>query len=87
MKGTVMRPPGPATAATASASQKQTPGNTSTGKDGIVGEERPVSPSANLITLAVLEEHSAQRARGYDPYNAGVSPAAVEAWKQKRKRD
>jgi hypothetical protein len=68
MKRTVLRPEGPAIAATTAL------------------PPRTFRRSAdNRITLAVLEQHPAGRARGYDPYNASPSPLDVQAWKRKQK--
>ena len=73
MKGTVPRPRGPAPAANTATRPEQT--------------ERPIDPS-NRITLAILEESSVARAKGYDPYNKSASsPRPTDVWHRKRKRD
>ena len=51
-----------------------------------VQAERPVD-SFNEITLAVLEEFSTAKAKGYDPYNASAAAHRPDAWQRKRKRD
>jgi hypothetical protein len=49
-------------------------------------EDPPIDPT-NRITLAVLEEYSAEKSKGYDPYNASASRRPVDAWKRRPKRD
>jgi hypothetical protein len=52
-----------------------------------VQAEAPID-SFNEITLAVLEEFSAAKAKGYDPYNAtAAARAPTGPWQRKRKRD
>jgi hypothetical protein len=78
----VLRPPGPATAATTA----HPPGTKrSSRNDRPIGENRPATASGNRITLAVLEMHTAERARGYDPYNASPSHVDIQAWKRRQK--
>lgn len=80
MKRTVLRPPGPAIAATTA----HPSGTDRSRSQKIAGEDRPAKPD-NLITLAVVDQHSVERARGYDPYNASASPLDVKAWKRRQK--
>lgn len=84
MKGTVQRPQWPAPAAkTATPPAKDQTRQRSTTEL----EEPPIDPS-NRITLAVLEEFSAAKAKGYDPYNATAAAHRPRyAWERKRKRD
>ncbi len=90
MKGTVPRPRGPAPAANtathATPARDQNRG-LSPSADAAALTEPPIDPS-NRITLAILEESSVARAKGYDPYNKSAprqDPADV--WYRKRKRD
>jgi hypothetical protein len=39
------------------------------------------------ITLALLDEYSEQRGRGYDPYDTGRAARHVDVWRRKPKRD
>ncbi|MEJ0039407.1 MAG: hypothetical protein WDO68_25735 [Gammaproteobacteria bacterium] len=88
MKGNVLRPKWPAQAAKTAThpAKDQTRRPTSTA-DFDARSEPPIDPS-NQITLAVLEEFSAAKAKGYDPYNASAAAhRPVDAWQRKRKRD
>jgi hypothetical protein len=86
MKGSVPRPPWPAPVAkatTRSASDNSRPKNS----DLDTHTEPPIDPS-NRITLAVLEEFSAARMKGYDPYNTSAAAyRPADAWQRKRKGD
>jgi hypothetical protein len=87
MKGTVQRPHWPAPAsksATQPAREQKTRQTTTT--DPASPAEAPIDPH-NRITLAVLEEFSAGRWRGYDPYNTPPRHRPRAAWDRKRKRD
>ncbi len=80
MKGTVRRPPWPAPADKTATHPQRTNDQTT--------PQEPAIDASNRITLAVLEEHSAAKSRGYDPYNAsGAAHHPVDAWKRKPKRD
>ncbi|MEJ1964771.1 MAG: hypothetical protein WDO56_25845 [Gammaproteobacteria bacterium] len=80
MKGTVPRPYWPAPAG-------KTATHTQRSNDQTNEREPPIDES-NRITLAVLEEFSAAKARGYDPYNASAARhRPVDVWKRKPKRD
>lgn len=87
MKGTVQRPQRPAPAA-----KTATPPANDQTRRRITTEletqaEPPIDPS-NRITLAVLEEFSAAKSKGYDPYNASAAAHKPRfAWERKRKRD
>jgi len=88
MKGTVQRPHWPAPAektATHSRPGEARRTTASTALDAL--SESRIDPS-NQITLAILEESSVARTRGYDPYNKSA-PAhrPADAWHRKRKRD
>jgi hypothetical protein len=39
------------------------------------------------ITLALLDEYSEQKGRGYDPYDSGTTTRTVDVWRRKPKRD
>jgi hypothetical protein len=80
MKGSVRRPPWPAPAAK-TASQSGPAQQTERQED-----DPPIDPK-NRITLALLEEYSAEKSKGYDPYNASASRRPVDAWQRKPKRD
>ena len=88
MKGSVLRLLWPAPAAAKAATRPatdQTRRHTVTNLE-LQGEPR-VDPF-NEITLAVLEEFSAAKAKGYDPYNASAAarrPAVPS--QRRRKRD
>jgi hypothetical protein len=83
MKGSVRRPPWPAPAAkTASQSGPAKDSGQQTG-----GQDDPPIDPTNRITLALLEEYSAEKSKGYDPYNASASRRPVDAWQRKPKRD
>jgi hypothetical protein len=89
MKGSVLRLLWPAPAATKAASQlPKDPTRRQTTPDLDAQGERPVDPF-NEITLAVLEEFSAVKARGYDPYNTSAAARRLPAdgGQRKRKRD
>jgi hypothetical protein len=96
MKGTVPRPQWPAPAVKSATQVKTSRGS---GRESALGpagqstvdlgtQEEPPIDATNRITLAVLEEYSAAKSKGYDPYNASAArhrPADV--WKRKPKRD
>jgi hypothetical protein len=89
MKGSVRRPQWPAPAAkTASQSgtARQSGLTTNSSEQARRHEDRPVDPT-NRITLALLEEYSAEKSKGYDPYNASASRRPVDVWKRGPKRD
>jgi hypothetical protein len=87
MKGTVQRPhwPAPAEKTATHSSPGETRRIASTALDAL---SEPRIDGSNQITLAILEESSVARTRGYDPYNKSA-PAhrPVDAWHRKRKRD
>jgi len=57
------------------------------GYDQTTQHEPAIDPS-NRITLAVLEDYSASKSRGYDPYNASAAKhRPADVWKRKPKRD
>jgi len=39
------------------------------------------------ITLALLDEYSEQKGRGYDPYDTGPTMRNADVWRRKPKRD
>jgi hypothetical protein len=39
------------------------------------------------ITLALLDEYSEQKGRGYNPYDAGLTARDADVWRRKPKRD
>jgi len=87
MKGSVPRPvwPAPVAKTTTRPTHNQNRRPTATEFDA---QTKPPIDRSNQITLAVLEEFSAAKARGYDPYNASAAahhPANI--WQRKRKRD
>lgn len=87
MKGSVPRPqwPAPLAKATTRATNDQTRRRTATHLDAHA--EPPIDPT-NQITLAVLEEFSVAKAKGYDPYNASAAAhRPPDVWQRKRKRD
>lgn len=85
MKGTVSRPPGPAPAETTATHSRPGEARRTTALDTL--SEPRIDP-ANQITLAILEESSVARTRGYDPYNKSApAPRPADAWHRKRKRD
>lgn len=88
MKGSVPRPPWPAPAAeTATRPANDQSRRRRTASDLDVQSEPPIN-SSNEITLSVLEEFSAAKARGYDPYNTSAAAHRPrDAWQRKRKRD
>ena len=87
MKGSVPRLLWPAPAAAKAATR---PGKDQTRRqttpDLDAHAERPVD-RFNEITLSVLEEFSAVKARGYDPYNTSAAARRLDAGQRKRKRD
>ena len=87
MKGSLLRLLWPAAAAKTATRQSQdaTRRRTITNLDSQDG--RPID-SFNEITLAVLEEFPAAKAKGYDPYNAtAAAHRPGDTWQRKRKRD
>ncbi len=87
MKGSVPRPPWPAPVAKATSRPATDNSRRPKNSDLDVHTEPQIDPS-NRITLAVLEEFSAARMKGYDPYNASAAAyRPVDAWQRKRKRD
>jgi hypothetical protein len=87
MKGSVPRPvwPAPAAKAATRPGNDQTRRPTATELDA---QTEPTIDPSNQITLAVLEEFSAAKAKGYDPYNASAAAhRPPHAWQRKRKRD
>ncbi len=87
MKGTVPRPLWPAPAdKTATHSRPAHTGGVNTADLGALTE--PPIDASNQISLAVLEESSLTRVKGYDPYNKSApGPRPADAWHRKRKRD
>lgn len=87
MKGSVPRPVWPAPAAKAATQPARDQTGRSTTADFDAQGDPPIDPS-NQITLAVLEEFSAAKAKGYDPYNTSAAAhRRPDAWQRKRKRD
>lgn len=87
MKGNVLRPRWPAPAAKTATRPSEDQNRRASAKDLDIQAEPRIDPS-NHITLAVLEEFSAVKTKGYDPYNASAAahrPRSV--WDRKRKRD
>jgi hypothetical protein len=87
MKGSLLRLLWPAAAAKTATrpAQEQTRRHTIKNLDSQTGP--PIDPF-NEITLAVLEEFSAAKTKGYDPYNASAAAhRPVEAGQRRRKRD
>jgi hypothetical protein len=82
MKGSVSRPRRPAPAAkTATTHPKASAAD-------LNALTEPAIDASNHITLAILEETSVARVRGYDPYNKSASgQPPPDAWHRKRKRD
>jgi hypothetical protein len=84
MKGTVRRPPWPAPAERTATQRQPT-------YDQTTPEQPPIdylAGASNGITLAVLEEYSAAKSLGYDPYNASAAARRpVDAGKLKPRRD
>jgi hypothetical protein len=39
------------------------------------------------ITLALLDEYSEMKGRGYDPYDTGATARGPDIWRRKPKRD
>jgi len=86
MKGSVPRPRWPAPAAKAATRPAQDQTRPLTVNVDVQAE--PPIDSFNEITLAVLEEFSSAKAKGYDPYNASAAAhRPPNAWQRKRKRD
>ena len=80
MKGTVRRPHWPAPADNTATHARRT--------HDLTTPEEPAIDESNRITLAVLEEFSAAKSRGYDPYNASAAAhRPIDVWKRKPKRD
>jgi hypothetical protein len=80
MKGTVRRPEWLAPADKTATHPQQTYDRTT--------PEAPAIDASNRITLAVLEEYSAAKSRGYDPYNASAAARRpIDAGRRKPKRD
>jgi hypothetical protein len=80
MKGTVRRSTWPAPAEKTATHPRRTYDQTT--------QDEPAIDQSNRITLAVLEEYSAAKSRGYDPYNASAAKhRPADVWKRKPKRD
>jgi hypothetical protein len=43
--------------------------------------------SLSRITLALLDEYSEHKSRGYDPYDTGAKARTPDVWRRKPKRD
>jgi hypothetical protein len=87
MKGSVPRPVWPAPVAKATTRPTNNKNRQPIATDFDAQTEPPIDRS-NQITLAVLEEFSAAKARGYDPYNTSAAAhRPADAWQRKRKRD
>jgi hypothetical protein len=87
MKGSVLRPvwPAPVAKATTRSANKKMRQATATDHDA---QSEPPIDRSNGITLAVLEEFSAAKTKGYDPYNASAAAhRPADIWQRKRKRD
>jgi hypothetical protein len=39
------------------------------------------------ITLALLDEYSEHKGRGYNPYDTGIAARSPDVWRRKPKRD
>ena len=48
---------------------------------------RPAEKTISRITLALLDEYSEQKSRGYDPYDTRSNAPSVDVWRRKPKRD
>jgi hypothetical protein len=48
---------------------------------------RPTSKTISRVTLALLDEYSDQKTRGYDPYDTRSSARSADVWRRKPKRD
>ena len=84
MKGSVARPVWPAQAAKTATRRANDP----TATEDLESTQDTLMDPFNRVTLAVLEEYSAAKVKGYDPYNATVAAhRPVDAWQRKRKRD
>lgn len=86
MKGTGPRPQWPAPAAKTGTPAAATHARQSNPRASSQEPEPPLDPD-NRITLSLLEEYSAERAQGYDPYNASATRKPPDVWKRKPKRD
>jgi hypothetical protein len=90
MKGSVVRPVWPVPAAKAATRPATNPTRQQPLRE--LGAEAeppgpPINPS-NEITLSLLDDYPAARAKGYDPYNASAAAQRPkDAWQRKRKRD
>ena len=83
MKGNVPRPRWPAPAAKTATTHPKT-----AAADLAPLTEPPIDPSNQITTLAIVEESTLARARGYDPYNKSVpGQRPTDVWYRKRKRD
>ena len=57
------------------------------------GETQTATPTARAektisrVTLALLDEYSEQKGRGYNPYDTGPATRNADVWRRKPKRD
>jgi hypothetical protein len=87
MKGSLLRLLWPAAAAKTATRPVQEHARRHTIKNLESQAGQPIDPF-NEITLAVLEEFSAAKAKGYDPYNASAAAhRPADTGQRKRKRD
>lgn len=88
MKGTVPRPVWPAPVAKATTRPTNNKIRQTTATNYYDAQSEPPIDRSNEITLAVLEEFSAAKTKGYDPYNASAAAhRPADIWQRKRKRD
>jgi hypothetical protein len=52
-----------------------------------VPKARPAAKTISRITLALLDEYSELRGRGYDPYDTHSGTQRLDVWRRKPKRD
>ena len=87
MKGSLLRLLWPAAAAKTATRPAQDATRRQTITNLELQAEQPIDPF-NEITLAVLEEFSAAKAKGYDPYNASAAAHRhADTGQRKRKLD
>jgi len=88
MKGSVLRLLWPAPAAAKAATQPATDPTRQRSRTDLDQPAEPRVDPFNEITLAVLEEFSAAKAKGYDPYNASAAARRpADSSQRRRKRD
>lgn len=55
-------------------------------QEGPPANAKPAEKTMSRITLALLDEYSEQKSRGYNPYDMRTPPKA-DPWSRKPKRD